>query len=76
MASRPDPSPEIRGGAGPFEAAAIVAVVQHVLEREAVAAATPAPRNVPNAWVRAAAARPFGRFVPPVGPDAGWDQPT
>jgi len=43
---------EIRGGAGPYEVAAITAVVELVLREEAVARARrPAPDVLP-AWVR------------------------
>jgi hypothetical protein len=58
----------IRGGAGPMEAAAIVAVVQHVLEGEAAARAKPPGRNIPSAWVRVGSAQPMARYVPPVVP--------
>jgi len=46
---------EIRGGAGPFEAAAVAAVVQHVLdtERQRRSRRPDAPPR-PPAWVRAA----------------------
>lgn len=45
---------QIKGGAGPFEAAALVAVVNHVLhtEREALRR-RPDITNRPPAWVRA-----------------------
>ena len=59
----------IRGGAGPYEAAAIAVAVQYVLEAEAAARATPPRRSVPPAWVRTAQPRPFGRFDPGVTPD-------
>ncbi|MFO7292937.1 MAG: hypothetical protein C0P76_007595 [Acidimicrobiia bacterium] len=49
---------EIRGGAGPFEAAAVVAVVQHVLDTErALRQRPPAQSNGLPAWVRAALPR-------------------
>lgn len=49
---------EIRGGAGPFEAAAVAAVVQHVLETErALRQRPPAVSNGLPAWVRAALPR-------------------
>lgn len=65
----------IVGGAGPFEAAAIAVVVQHVLENEQAARARPPRRNEPPAWVRAGVAQPFGRFVPPVLPEWGPNAP-
>ena len=58
----------VRGGAGPMEAAAIVAVVQHVLDGEAAARARPPSRSVPPAWVRVGLAQPMARYVPPVVP--------
>ena len=49
---------EIRGGAGPFEAAAVAAVVQHLLETErALRQRPPAVSNGLPAWVRAALPR-------------------
>ena len=42
---------EISGGAGPAEAAAIVAVVQHVLETEAAQQARPVSRPDLSLWV-------------------------
>ncbi|MFP3914766.1 MAG: hypothetical protein ACLFWM_07815 [Actinomycetota bacterium] len=45
---------QIRGGAGPFEAAALVAVVNHVLASEQEARRRrPDVTNRPPAWVRA-----------------------
>lgn len=48
---------EIRGGAGPFEAAAIVAVIDHVLAVEAGARASRPRSNLPPAWMQAARRR-------------------
>lgn len=49
---------EIRGGAGPFEAAAVAAVVQHVLDTErALRQRRPNGSNGLPAWVRAALPR-------------------
>jgi hypothetical protein len=47
----------ITGGAGPFEAAAVVAVVHHVLESERRVAERRAAQNRPSAWM--ASARPL-----------------
>lgn len=45
---------QIKGGAGEFEAAALAAVVSHVLESEEVALRRrPDPAHRPPAWVRA-----------------------
>lgn len=48
---------QITGGAGPAEAAAIVAVITHVLEVERVARASRPPANHQPAWMRAARPR-------------------
>lgn len=46
---------QIKGGAGPFEAAALAAVVSHLLETEKAALRRrPHPGHRPPAWVRAA----------------------
>lgn len=42
---------EITGGAGPFEAAAVVAAVHHVIESERLMAERRAARNRPSAWM-------------------------
>lgn len=42
---------EIRGGAGVEEAAAIVAVITHLLDTEAAAGASPRTRPRQNPWV-------------------------
>lgn len=47
----------ITGGAGPFEAAAVVAVVHHVLEAEREARARRPADNLPPAWMASARAR-------------------
>lgn len=44
---------EIRGGAGPYEAAAIVAVIRRLQEEAAAARAVRPPVPRPTAWVRA-----------------------
>lgn len=44
---------DIVGGAGPFEAAAVVAVVRHVLAEEEAARRRRPATNLPPAWVRA-----------------------
>jgi len=66
-----DPEIQIRGGAGPYEAAALAAVIVRVLEEEDVLRARRPARDVPPAWVRSGMPEPFGRFVPPVVPDPG-----
>jgi hypothetical protein len=45
---------QIKGGAGPFEAAALAAVIDHVLESEKAARRRrPDSANRPPAWMRA-----------------------
>lgn len=44
---------EIIGGAGPYEAAAIAAVIARITEEELAAAAQPRPRPQQSAWVTA-----------------------
>lgn len=60
---------QIRGGIGPSEAAAVIAVVSRVLEEEALASTRPPIRNLLPAWVRSGHARPLGRFTLPLDPD-------
>ena len=47
------PLPEIAGGAGPHETAAIMAVLEHLATEEAAAQATPAQRPRQSSWVLA-----------------------
>ncbi len=47
------PPPEIVGGAGPHETAAIMAVMAHLAGEEAAAQATPAQRPRQSSWVLA-----------------------
>ncbi|MDH3517509.1 MAG: hypothetical protein OEM66_01130 [Acidimicrobiia bacterium] len=63
-------NPVISGGAGRYEAAAIVAVLQRLLEEEEAARAQPPTRPEPRAWVRVGVQKPFGRFAPPVLPES------
>ncbi len=60
---------QIRGGAGPYEAAAVVAVIGEVLRREEQSRARPPSQPTPPAWVRAGMPVPFGRFNPSVTPE-------
>ena len=43
--------PQIRGGAGPYETAAVLAAIQAALTEEADAASQPEPTFEPGAWV-------------------------
>lgn len=51
--SESPPLPEIVGGAGPHETAAIMAVVAHLASEEAAARATPPSRPRQSSWVLA-----------------------
>lgn len=65
---------QIRGGAGEFEAAALAAVVSHVLESENVALRRrPDPANRPPAWVRAARPRHPDDPLDVIAPDHRGD---
>jgi hypothetical protein len=66
---------QITGGADEYQAAAIVAVVQHV-ESEAATVRSPQNPNAQNAWLRAGRYQPLGRFQPPIVPDAGLNWET
>lgn len=44
---------EITGGAGPYEAAAIAAVLAYITSEQLAAAAEPPPRPQQSAWVSA-----------------------
>lgn len=64
----------ITGGADDYQAAAIVAVIQHV-ESEAAAVRRPKNPNAQSAWLRTGRHGPIGRFDPPIVPDPGlnWE---
>ncbi len=47
------PSPHVSGGAGPYEMAAIMAVIEHLAAEEAAARATPTMRPRQSSWVLA-----------------------
>ncbi len=66
------PGFQVRGGAGPYEVAAIVAAVLRVLaEEEAKAVRPPPPR--PHPWVLAGRARQQPALLGEVAPAAvGW----
>lgn len=60
---------QIRGGAGPFHAAAIAALIQHVLAEEEAARRIRPDSHVPPAWVRAVRPRDPSDPLDPVFPD-------
>ena len=66
---------EITGGADEYQAAVIIAVIQHV-EAETAAVLRPANPNGQSAWLRAGRYRPLGRFQPPVVHDPGLNWET
>jgi hypothetical protein len=66
---------EIRGGVGPYEAAAIVAVIRESIESEERARSRRPPERRPPAWVRLGMGSPLGRFDPPVPRDPGRNWP-
>ena len=63
---------QIKGGAGPYETAAILAVITHVLEEEEGARASRPASRVAPAWVRAVA----GRFGHEDALDPGLNWPS
>lgn len=66
---------QIRGGVGPYEAAAIIAVIRATLiAEERARSRRPADRR-PPAWVRLGMPTPLGRFDPPTAPDPGRHWP-
>jgi len=66
---------EITGSADEYQAAAIVAVIQHV-ESESATPRRPVNPNAQPAWLRAGRYQPLGRFQPPVVPDPGLNWET
>lgn len=66
---------EIVGGADEYQAAAIVAVIQHV-ESQAATVRRPGNPNAQPAWLRAGRHQPLGRFQPPIVPDPGLNWET
>lgn len=69
------PDHEIRGGADPEVAAAIAAVMGHLLDEEAVAKASPARRPRQSSWVLAGRPREAAAPLPSHTFDApGWSE--
>ena len=66
---------EVTGGADEYQAAAIIAVIQHVAF-ETATVRRPANPNAQSAWLRAGRYQPLGRFQPPIVPDAGLNWET
>lgn len=65
---------QIKGGAGDAEAAAVVAIVQHVLDVERIARSRrPQSSNLPPAWVRAGRARHPDDTLDLIAPDHRGD---
>ncbi len=67
-----EPEIEVRGGAGPYEVAAIVAAVSRVLAEEEVKAVRPPPRRQ-HPWVLVGRMRqPPPLYTAPVTAADGW----
>ncbi len=66
---------EIRGGIGPYEAAAVVAVIRESMAAEERARSRRPPDRRPAAWTRLGMGTPLGRFDPPIPPDQGRNWP-
>lgn len=68
---------QIRGGIGPYEAAAVMAVIQSTLEEEERGRRHRPDDRRPPAWVRLGMPQPFGTFSPPTVADPGrnWPDP-
>ncbi|HLU32332.1 MAG TPA: hypothetical protein VK088_11260 [Acidimicrobiia bacterium] len=64
---------EITGGAGPFEAAAVVAAVHHVVESERLMAERRGARNRPSAWMASVRQRQPEEFPSLLPPDHRGD---
>jgi hypothetical protein len=67
---------EIRGGIGPYEAAAIAAVICESLALEERTRSRRPPDRRPPAWVRLGLGVPVGDYTPPVLPDPGRNWPV
>jgi hypothetical protein len=66
---------QIKGGAGPYEAAAIVAVIQRVVDEQTAARVIRPRGNEPNAWVRAGRTVPAGHSGGGIAPGPGLNWP-
>ncbi len=66
----------IKGGADAVQAAAVVAVVNQVLDEEAGERSVGPVRPLPPAWIRIGMSQPFGRFNQVVTPDGDHQLPT
>ena len=66
---------QIRGGAGPYEAAAIAGVIQRVIEEQSATRSMLPRRNEPSAWVRAGRLVHAGATASPIAPGPGLNWP-
>lgn len=66
---------QIRGGIGPYEAAAVMATIQATLDDEESRRRMRPNDRRPPAWVRLGQPTPLGTFSPPTVPDAGRNWP-
>lgn len=66
-------NPEIRGGAGPAETAAILAAIARLVEEQSLLASIPAIRPQPGLWVLSGRPRPMeSPFTRPAPAGPGW----
>ena len=66
---------KIKGGAGPYEAAAIAAVIQRVVDEQSAARVIRPNPNEPTAWVRAGRMVEAGHISAGVVPGPGLNWP-
>jgi len=66
---------QIRGGAGTYEAAAVVAVIQRVIHEQSATRSMLPKRDEPPAWVKAGRLVSAGETSIPVVPGPGLNWP-
>ena len=66
---------QIKGGAGPYEAAAVVAVIQRVVDEQVAAQVIRPNPNEPTAWVRAGRMVQAGHGSAGIAPGPGLNWP-
>jgi hypothetical protein len=65
--------PEIHGGAGPLETAAIIAAIARLVEEQSELASVPPTPPRPGLWVMSGRPRPISSpFTRPAPASAGW----
>lgn len=69
--------PEIRGGAGPLETAAILAAIARLVEEQSLLASVPPTPPQPGSWVMSGRPRPVGSPSTRLGHSpGGWSIPA